>query len=88
MIRRIRIDSLREDSVCTGRNGTFQIGVLRLEHTTMTETVYFDPISCRRGILLNGGMHISTDDMDRLADAWVRYRKEKKSDERTNEGDR
>ena len=55
-----------------GRNGNFAIG--RLKVWEGTGRCFIDPISFKRGIVLNSGLMIEASDMDRLATAWLQSR--------------
>ena len=78
MAMKIEIE-LSEQSSVTGRNGTRKIKTLQVVHfKANSDRVYLDFISRARGLMLNAGAIIGENDMDKLAEAWIKYRKTEK----------
>ena len=74
---KIQID-LSKDSTVIGRNGTYLIDELQVVHVEEGGFVLIDLRSMKSQTLLNAGMTIGAEDMDKLAQEWIRYRGNKK----------
>ena len=73
----IIVEDLREGAWCQGRNGAYDIREIRLWDyggEGADRCVKVDLISRKRGIRLNAGFTVHTEDMDRLAQAWLESR--------------
>jgi hypothetical protein len=57
-----------------GRNGRYEISALQVVTAPSHDLVFLDPVSRKRNALLNAGMVMRTEDMDRLAKKWLEQR--------------
>ena len=62
-----------EDSIITGRNGTFYLTAVELWWTPSGGNVYIDGIG-RRGRAIRGGLSLDPEAMDELSIEWLRQR--------------
>ena len=69
----VEVADLDSRSECTGRNGTYGVGMV-LVQVKMDGMASIGAVSKNLHRVLNGGISISADDMDRLALEWIRYR--------------
>jgi len=81
---------LSEISWGQGRNGMRDLGQLKV-WTAGTEIkgvkpVYFDLVTRKKGVVINGGLCISVADMDRLVEGWLKGREGPGEDEFLCEG--
>jgi hypothetical protein len=67
----IRIQTDPNISYIKGRNGTFDLPSIIVQH--LSDTVMIDGVG-KRGSVINGGLRISTEAMDNLARRWTEYR--------------
>lgn len=70
----VRVD-VAELSWAQGRNGCYDIRAVELVcYPGSLNRVMFNLITRARGVVLNGGFVISLEDMDELAEKWLRFR--------------
>lgn len=73
----IRVETSENMSLITGRNGCFRIDQVQIMMAKRGHThVFIDARSCNTGKLINGGLIIEPEAMDKLATEWLEARKE------------
>lgn len=67
-----------EDSMAMGRNGSREIGAVMLRLAVLPvgpDKAYLNVVTRKQGVVMNAGVAIDADAMDRLAEEWLALRR-------------